>query len=80
MQKVLGIVKRRYLPDETVSGEQVLDLYKTNIGFEVEVKGKIIKFEQKQNEENVKIYRDDKVYLLFDLDVSKKPIGIKAVK
>lgn len=63
-----------------MSGEQVLDLYKTNIGFEVEVKGKIIKFEQKQNEENVKIYRDDKVYLLFDLDVSKKPIGIKAVK
>lgn len=30
MEKVLGIVKKVYLPDEKRNGEPVLDLYKTD--------------------------------------------------
>lgn len=80
MKQLLGIVKRVYLPNEYINGEPVLDLYKTKIGFEVTINGKVIKFEQEQNKENVKIYVGDKVTLIFDLAKSKYPINIKAVK
>ena len=56
MKKVIGQVKRVYLPDEKINGEPVLDLYKTNIGFEIEIKGKTFNYIEKQNKENVKIY------------------------
>ncbi len=79
MKQVIGIVKKVYLPDEFINGEPVQEIYKTKIGFEVDIKGKIIKFEQKQNNENVKIYTGDKVALIFDLSKSKFPIDIKAV-
>lgn len=80
MKKVLGVVKEIYLPNEKINGENVLDLYKSKIGFKVEIKGKIINFEQKQTNENVKIYVGDKVYLIFDLTKSKYPIDIEVAK
>lgn len=80
MKQLVGVVKKVYLPEEYVNGESVLDLYKSNIGFEVDVNGEIIKFEQKQNKENVKIYKGDRVTLIFDPTKSKNPIAIKVVK
>lgn len=80
MKKVIGQVKRVYLPDEKINGEPVLDLYKTNIGFEIEIKGKTFNYIEKQNKENVKIHRLDKVYVFFDLEKSKLPIAIKVVE
>lgn len=80
MKQLVGVVKKVYLPEEYVNGESVLDLYKSNIGFEVDVNGEIIKFEQKQNKENVKIYKGDRVALIFDPAKSKNPIAIKVVK
>lgn len=79
MEKVLGIVKKVYLPDEKRNGESVLDLYKTKIGFEIEINGKILKYVEKQTSENTKIYRNDKVFVFFDAQ-KRIPIGIKAVK
>lgn len=80
MKKVLGMVIDIYLPNEKINGKNVLDLYRSKIGFKVEINGKIVNFEQKQTQENVKIYVGDKVYLIFDFTKSKYPIDIKAVE
>ena len=79
MKKVLGKVKKIFLPDENINGKPVSDLYKTKIGFEIEINGKIIKYVEKQTSENVKIYRNDNVYVFFDIQ-KRIPVAIKAVK
>ncbi len=77
MKKAIGIVREVYLPDELIGGEPVLELHKHKIGFMVEIKGKIIKYEEPQNTENAKIHKGDKVVLLFDLAKSKSPVRIE---
>ena len=68
-----GVVKKIYLPKEVKNGEQVEDFFKTHIGFVVEVGGKLVKVEVKQNEDNCKIYKGDAV----KITVNGKTVAIE---
>lgn len=58
-----GVVKEVYLPEQKGKDGFLDDLNKTNIGFEVLVNGKLMKFEMPQTFVNCEVCREDKVLI-----------------
>ena len=63
MEKLYGIVKKVYIPEEYKNG-QLLDIMDRNvIGFKVLIDDDIQSFEFEQDEFNVEIMKDDEVVI-----------------
>lgn len=63
MEKLYGIVKEVYIPEQYKNG-QLLDIMDRNvIGFKVLIDEDIQSFEFEQNEFNVQIMKDDEVVI-----------------
>ncbi len=63
MEKLYGIVKEVYIPEQYKNG-QLLDIMDRNvIGFKVLIDDSIQSFEFEQNEFNVQIMKDDEVVI-----------------
>ena len=63
MEKLYGIVKEVYIPEEYKNG-QLLDIMDRNvIGFKVLIDDSIQSFEFEQDEFNVEIMKDDEVVI-----------------
>ena len=77
MEKLYGIVKEVYIPEEYKNG-QLLDIMDRNvIGFKVLIDDSIQSFEFEQDEFNVQIMKDDEVVITKQIIDGKEYIDIE---
>ena len=77
MEKLYGIVKEVYIPEEYKNG-QLLDIMDRNvIGFKVLIDDSIQSFEFEQDEFNVEIMKDDEVVITKQIIDGKEYIDIE---
>ena len=79
MEKLYGIVKEVYIPEQYKNG-QLLDIMDRNvIGFKVLIDDSIQSFEFEQDEFNVHIMKDDEVVITKQIIDGKEYIDIEGV-
>ena len=79
MEKLYGIVKEVYIPEQYKNG-QLLDIMDRNvIGFKVLIDNDIYNFEFEQDEFNVRIMKDDEVVITKQIIDGKEYIDIEGV-
>ena len=79
MEKLYGIVKEVYIPEQYKNG-QLLDIMDRNvIGFKVLIDDSIQSFEFEQDEFNVQIMKDDEVVITKQIIDGKEYIDIEGV-
>ena len=79
MEKLYGIVKEVYIPEQ-YKNRQLLDIMDRNvIGFKVLINDSIQSFEFEQDELNVQIMKDDKVVITKQIIDGKEYIDIEGV-
>ena len=77
MEKLYGIVKEVYIPEQYKNG-QLLDIMDRNvIGFKVLIDDSIQSFEFEQDEFNVEIMKDDEVVITKQIIDGKEYIDIE---
>lgn len=64
VERLYGIVKEVYIPNEYNENNNLLDIMdRHNIGFVIDIAGKLEKYEFEQDEFNTDIYKDDYVMI-----------------
>ena len=77
MEKLYGVVKEVYIPEQYKNG-QLLDIMDRNvIGFKVLIDDNIQSFEFEQDEFNTKIMKDDEVVITKQVIDGKEYIDIE---
>ena len=79
MEKLYGIVKEVYIPEQYKNGN-LLDVMDRNvIGFKVLIDDEIQEFQFEQDEFNVKIMKNDEVLIIKQVIDGKEYIDIEGV-
>ena len=79
MEKLYGIVKEVYIPEEYKNGN-LLDVMDRNvIGFKVLIDDEILDFQFEQDEFNVQIMKNDEVLIIKQVIDGKEYIDIEGV-
>ncbi len=79
MEKLYGIVKEVYIPDEYKNGNLLDVMDRSVIGFKVLIDDEILDFQFEQDEFNVKIMKNDEVLIIKQVIDGKEYIDIEGV-
>ena len=79
MEKLYGIVKEVYIPEQYKNGNLLDIMDRSVIGFKVLIDDKIESFEFTQDEFNVRIMKDDEVVITKQVIDGKEYIDIEGV-
>lgn len=73
MEKIIGIIKKVYIP---TNGKTDI-MFSKKIGFIIEIDSKLYKYEAEQNEELVNIMKNDKVEIITQIIDNHKFVDIR---
>ena len=79
MEKLYGIVKEVYIPEEYKNGNLLDVMDRSVIGFKVLIDEDIQEFQFEQDEFNVKIMKNDEVLIIKQVIDGKEYIDIEGV-
>ena len=79
MEKLYGIVKEVYIPEEYKNGNLLDVMDRTVIGFKVLIDDEIQDFQFEQDEFNVQIMKNDEVLIIKQVIDGKEYIDIEGV-
>ena len=81
VERLYGIVKEVYIPNEYNENNNLLDIMdRHNIGFVIDIEGNLEKYEFEQNEFNTDIYKDDYIMITKQIVDGVKFVDIEKVE